>query len=207
MVQLAQHLRTRQNMTKEQILDKVYKEKMQNISILNGSEVCQMDQIQPDHLDSVSSELMPLIQNGEGVLGSATYEDTMTGFQLYHLVVYCPPKLFFFVDQLLSFESSRSILNAYVNLFNSKTVEERTTISQMEEFYHVLADTFDLNYGNILLATSTKARLEAMIDNNWPYFTKNSDFVRKCLLESDCAGTQHIIQKLGKTFLNSQCSA
>ena len=115
-------------------------------------------------------------------------------------------KLFFFLDQLLSFESSRSILNAYVNLFHSKTVKERTTISQMKKFYHVLADTFDLNYGNILLATSTKAGLQTMIDNDWPYFTKNIDFVRKCLLESDCASAQHIIQKLGKTCLNSHCS-
>ena len=51
MVQLAHHFRTKQNMTREQILEKVVQEKIQNSNILKEAGTCSMDQIKPEHLD------------------------------------------------------------------------------------------------------------------------------------------------------------
>ena len=67
----------------------------------------------------------------------------------------------------------------------------------MKEFYGALAKTLDLQYGNILLATSTKAQLQAVIDNDWPFFTNNTDLVKSCLLDSKCSSIKDIIQNLG----------
>ena len=70
----------------------------------------------------------------------------------------------------------------------------------MIEFYEILATTLNLEYGNILLATSTKSQLQAVIDNDWPFFTNNTDLVKICLLDSDCGVIQDIIQDLGIEF-------
>ena len=67
----------------------------------------------------------------------------------------------------------------------------------MKTFYDVLAGTLKLDYGNILLATSTKSQLQALIDNDWPFFTNTTDLLKDCLMNSDCDDIQEIIQELG----------
>ena len=67
----------------------------------------------------------------------------------------------------------------------------------MKVFFHVLAKTLDLQYGNILLATSSKPQLQAVIDNDWPFFTNNTDLVKDCLSDSECESIQNIIRDQG----------
>ena len=48
MVQLAQYLRVKEDLTEEQILDKVIRGKMQNVRILGEQGICSNDQIKPE---------------------------------------------------------------------------------------------------------------------------------------------------------------
>ena len=201
MVQLARHLRVKHDMTKEQILDKVIRGKMLNIRILKESRMCSMeDQISSDFLDEAFPKLVSFV-NEKDLEESATDEDVMIGFEIFHAIVYCPSmdiKLFLFVDQLLSNESSRTIIQTAVNLFRSGVLKDLTGFTEAKQFYQVLVSTLDLQYGNVLLATSTKSQLQAVINNDWPFFTNQTDLVKTCLLDSDCDSLQDIFQKLGR---------
>ena len=201
-IQLARHLREKQNMTSEQVLDKVMQGKMQNIDILQRSGMCFSDQIMEEHIDEA---YLRLVSFGDEVdlEGPATDEDIMTGLKIFQAIVYCPSmdiKVFKFVDKLLSNESSRTIIRTIVNLFHSGSIKDVAKIIKMKEFYMVLASTLNLQYGNILLATSTKSQLQSVIDNDWPFFTNHTDLVKTCLLDSDCETIQNIVEKLGNVF-------
>ena len=192
-------------MTKEQILYHAVREKVNNISILMDEGICSMDQIRLEHLNDVFPKLVPFKESTEHVK-SPKEEDVETGLDLFHAIVYCPSmniKLFQFVDKLLSNESSRTIIHAIVNVFRSKVVQDRTSITQLNMFYGVLAKTLDLQYGNILLATSTKAQLQSVIDNDWPFFTNNTDLVKGCLEGLGCNKLQDAIQNLSITLCNN----
>ena len=63
-----------------------------------------------------------------------------------------------------------------------------------------LAATLNLQYGNILLATSTKSQLQTVRDNDVPFFTNNTDLVKTCILDSECDRLQDVIGDLGKLF-------
>ena len=135
----------------------------------------------------------------------ATDTDIMTGFQLYHLIVYCPSemdmKLYSFVDQLLSIESTRTIILSYANLFHSRVLKGTTSITLAKEFYLELATTLNLRYGNILLATSTKAQLQTVIENDGPLFTNYTDEVKACVMDNKCDRFRDIIGAPGQIYL------
>ena len=143
-------------------MDKVVRGKMQNIRFLGG--ICSNGQIKPDSID-VFPKLVSLDEMGV-LQGPATDQDVMTGLQVYHAIVYCPDmdtNLYIFVDQLLSNESKRTIIQSYTNLFHSGVLKGTTGITLAKAFYMDLAATLKLQYGNILLATSTKSQLQAVI--------------------------------------------
>ena len=106
------------------------------------------------------------------------------------------------IDQLLSVETSRTIIQTIVNLFQSEVVMNDISFTLTSKFYQVLADTIALQYGNILLATSTTAQMQAMFRNKWPFFTNFNDLVEKCLWESSCDTFQDIYQNIGKTIFS-----
>ena len=131
----------------------------------------------------------------------ATDKDILTGFELYHVAVYCPlrdVKLYRFVKNLLSSESIRTIIQSYTNLFHSGVLKGTTSITLAKAFYMDLAATLDLQYGNILLATSTRSQLQVLKDNDAPFFTNNSDLVKTCILDSKCRRLQGILEGKGK---------
>ena len=198
MVQLARKLRM-ENMTSEQIKDKVIREKMQNISILADESLCSYDQIKSQKLDSTISKLVSFTDEEE-TKGLETAVDNETGLELFHAVRYCPSsmviKLFRFVDELLSTQSSGTIIQTFVNLFRSKDLEDLTSFGLAKEFYLVLASTLQLQYGNILLATSPKSQIQSVIDNDWPFFTNSTDLVKSCLKGLGCNKLQDVIQNL-----------
>ena len=199
LVKMAQYLRVNENLTEEQIMDKVVRGKVQNISILSEG-ICANDQIKSGHLDETFPNLVSLGKM-ESQAEPATNEDLRTGFELYHALVSCPVidiKLYSFVNQLLSSESPRTLIQSYANLFRSGVLKGTTSITSATEFYVDLAVTLNLQYGNILLATSTKSQLQAVRDMDGPFFINNSDLVKTCVVESQCDGLQDIIGDLGR---------
>ena len=102
-----------------------------------------------------------------------------------------------FIDRLLSIETARTIIHTMVNLFLSGAITDETSFTLARQFYHVLASTLDLHYGNILLATSTYAQLNAGIRKKLPLFVNYTAQVEKCLLGSNCDTIQDIYENLG----------
>ena len=137
--------------------------------------------------------------------GPATADDVKTGMKIFHAVQYCPSpmvtKLFKFVDELLSTQSSRTIMQTFVNLFRSNNITDVTSFSLAKEFYFVLASTLQLQYGNILLATASKSEIQSVIDNDWPFFTNSTDLVKTCLEDLGCDKLQEFIRNLGILLL------
>ena len=197
-VKLASHLRNEKNMSREQILDKVIRDQRQNISTLSKSS-CTMNQIKSELIKREYPKLVSNVPVKDWEQESITQEDKVTGFEIFHAVVYCSSslsfdfKLFSFVDQLFSLESPRTIIQTFNNMFNSGVI----LTADMEELYFALATTLGLQFENILLATSTKSQLQTVINNGWPFFINNIELVKTCLLESNCTGFRNLIQELG----------
>ena len=101
---------------------------------------------------------------------------------------------------MISTESLRTIIQTLVNTFRSGNLTDKTSFALAKDFYFVLASTFDLQYGNLLLAASTRSQLQEELDNDWPFFTNNTQLVRNCSKDSDCEGTQDILNRLGNSI-------
>ena len=181
-------------MTRKQILDKVIQEKVNFASFLKELGMCSFDQVQSEHINELFAQLLPIADNSTLDRAATTNEDLRMGFELYHSIVFCPTKLYLYVDRLLSYETSRTIIHSYVNLFHSKIIKDKATIRLMNKFYDILAATMDLEYGNISMATLTKAQLRAAVDNEWPFFANNTKLVKNCLEFSECDIIQNVIQ-------------
>ena len=200
MVQLAKELRL-QNMTKKEILKEVIIRKSQTSVMTKADEMCLMGQINKEQNEVFSKVLSSLHKRD----GEPIVEDIETGYELFHVVMFCSPMVFntySMIDQLLSFETTRAIILATVNLFQSGAITDETTFALTRQFYQVLADTLDMQYGNILLATMTSEQMQAAIRNKWPFFNKNTAFVEKCLQGSTCDTLQGLYQNLGKAILS-----
>ena len=113
-------------------------------------------------------------------------------------------KLYQFINDLISNESSRTIIQTIVNLFLARTVsvtDDDGSLASVKQFYDKMASTLGLQYGNILLATSTNAQLKSTLESDWPFFGDSAVFVEKCLVESKCDELQNIFSSLGNPFL------
>ena len=174
---------------------------IKDIQILEKKGICSTGQVKPENQMEALSKLVANV-NTYKIDVPPSKEDIKNGYELFQAIVYCPAmaiKLFRFVDQLLSSESSRTIIQTFVNLIQSGVLTDRTSFTLAKQFYKVLASTLDLQHGNVLLATSTNAHLKAA-RNGWPFFANNTDLVERYLQESHCDGIQDIFQNLGMKF-------
>ena len=163
--------------------------------------MCSMGQISPNNQKRVTL-------NTNSSDGPPSEEYIKTGYKLFQAMVFCPTmsiRLFRFVDQLVSRESPRTIIHTFVNLFRSGAITDKISFTLAKQFYLQLASTLNLQYGNVLLATSTNAQLQAAIRDDLPFFANNSDLVEKYLNESHFNGIQDIFKKLGNVMLFSCC--
>ena len=181
-------------------MEEVILKKVQNIRILENVDMCSIERVRPMKQKAAFSKLVSYV-NMDKVDGTPLEEDIKIGYNLLHAIVYCPAamviKQFRFIDQLLASESSRTIIHSYVNFFQPGATTDETSFTLAKQFYFILASRLNLQYGNVLLATSTKAQLQAVIRNDWPFFANNTDLIEKCLQESHCDEIQGIFQKLG----------
>ena len=162
-----------------------------------------MGQLNPDYQNGVFSKVLSIARTAaRGV--QITDEDIETGYDLHQAVLFCPPmmvfKLYTFIEQLLSQETSRTIIQTVVNLFHSNVITDETSFKLAKHFYQVFASTIDLQYENILLATSANAQLETIKSKDWPFL---SNLTEKCLIESNCSSLLKIYQNLGKFCFSS----
>ena len=183
-------------------MEEVIRQKRKTIQILEEARMCTLGQVKPENQRKAFSILDALSANTTNGEGPPSDEDIKTGSELFFVIVYCPTtvtiKLFRFVDQLLSSESSRTIIQSFVNLFRLGAIkDDETALMVARQFFYVFASSLNLQFGNVLLATSTNAQLQAVIRNDWPFFANNTEMVEKCLQKSQCDIIQDILQKLG----------
>ena len=186
------------------MLEEVIREKLQNIKVLEEDGMCSMEQVKPEKQSYVLSKLLPKGNIPTVTEGPPSVEDIKRGYQFFNAMVYCPDawtlKVFRFVNQMLSSVSLRTIIQTSVNLLQSGTITDERSLALAKQFYNILASTLNLQYGKVLVATSTKADLQAVLTNGWPLFLNFTDLVAKCLQDSHCDGIQDIIQNLGTQF-------
>ena len=160
--------------------------------------MCALGQVKADKQADVFSKLVFNVNTSNT---QPSDEDIEAGYELFHAVIFCPAmtlKMYDFIDHLLSNETSRTIIQTIVHLFQSGTIADEESIKLAKEFYSVFASTLDLQYGNILLAASTTAQLQECLRNNCPFLTNNTNAVYKCLQESNCDIDSNIHQNHGK---------
>ena len=130
-----------------------------------------------------------------------TNEDMKAGFVIYSATVFCantPKQLYKFFFNLVSKETPRSMLLALVNTVRSKSVKDFSNQLQLNRFYFAMDRVLKLMYGDILVATSSKADLQGMINNGWPFFTNNTEMVKKCILGNFCKAVPMVTKSLRK---------
>ena len=164
--------------------------------------MCWQGQINPYQQNNSFSTLVPLKNSVNKNDEPPSDEDLRTGYKLFHAVVYCPPpseiRLYSFVDHLLLTESPRTIIQTFVNLFRSGAVTDERSLALAKQFYYVLVSVFNLQYGNVLLTTTKKAQVKAMLENGWPFFGQNYEEVKRCFnTSSQCKGIQDSLLELG----------
>ena len=108
-------------------------------------------------------------------------------------------------DWLISWGGRRTLLYATVNTIQagirggsqgtdniSSKNKEKVSI-----FYQALEKTFDLQFGKILLAVSSKDQLQFMLDQSWPVFANLTVELGLCLNGTRCTQITEAIQTLG----------
>ena len=161
--------------------------------------MCSSGQVRSSARSKVFSKLMFNASTSQ-TSGEISEEDIKTGYELFHAIIFCPAmtfKMYTFIDQLLSNETSRTITHAIVHLLQSGAITDRTSFTSAKQFYQVLASTLDLQYGDILLATSSNPQREAALKRGLPFFLNHTDPVKRCILESNCDALGGIFQNIG----------
>ena len=102
------------------------------------------------------------------------------------------------IDQLLSVETTRTIIQTIVNLSQPGAITDEISFILTKRFYQVLADNLDLQYKNILLASSTSAQIQSVNWNKGPFFTSDTDLDKKSLQNAQFDFIQDFYQSLGK---------
>ena len=71
------------------------------------------------------------------------------------------------------------------------------TKEKVSLFYKALDKIFDLQFGKILLAVSSKEELQFMFDKDWPFFGNLTSELGHCLNGTRCTEITQAIQNLG----------
>ena len=201
-VQLARQIRL-QNMTDEKVMENIILGKIKAFKAQDRETVCSLNQVTANFQNEVFSRIM-MDLSIDTTKGSPSDEDIITGYKLFLTISYRPDvmfKLWRFVNQMISSESSRTVIHTFTNLFRSGTIRDKTSFNLAKMFYYKLESTLSLEYGNILLATMTNAQKEAMIRNEWPFLKRNEEIFKNCILESNCDRVQDVFKELGMLLL------
>ena len=194
-----------QNMSEDKIFKEVFHQKLQNINSLDLNTKCSMGQIKPNYQRVEFSKLVKTLKSSKTSTGPPTDDDIKSGLRLFRVLVYCSSsmalELYQFIDHLIFHESKRTLIHTVINIFLKGAITDKASYNLVGQFYQEMTTVLDLQYGNVLFATSTKAQLETALDNSLPFFGNHTDLVDDCLHKSNCERISTIFQALGIVFL------
>ena len=169
----------------EEDVRQVLEVKLSNKRFLNNSDVwCFDGQIKETYHSKIFDEILRELNYNEtdqDDVDSEEYDlnDLKAGFLMFSSIVFCPKtvrdlKLYNFLDDLISNESPRTLIQGIVNTLGSKDLDGKSS-KNLDDFFQALNDMMALKFGKILLASSSPAKLKSMLDRGLPYVTKYKD--------------------------------
>ena len=198
MVQLASKARL-SNMSTDYVIKEVTKKKKELITtkLFDYTSICSGGQVKQEHQSKLFGNInMGLTMQETDII--AKEEDIQTGFMLYSSLISCSESvaLYKFLHSLFSTQSPRTIIQATVNTIESDNLRERISRTRINQVYLLLDDIFHLQYGKILLASSSPSQLAAILAKDWPYFSHNSQEINECLGGASCQGITDIMHQI-----------
>lgn len=131
-------------------------------------------------------------------------EDFLNGAKIFFATIFCPNslslELLSFFQRMVKSQSPRSVIKIVVDTIQSGDINNRESKKSVNELYLALEMEFDLQYGRVLLALSSKEELEEMLSKEWPFFGKYSQELTLCLNGTRCDRLNDIIATLGMIF-------
>ena len=126
------------------------------------------------------------------------HTDLKTGFMMFSAIIFCPStildlKLFKFLDELISNQSPRTLIQGIVNTLGSEDLDRRSS-AKLNHFFQALDDIMDFKLGKILLGSSSPAKLQSMLYSGLPYITKYRDEIEMSLNSTNGSNMQSILE-------------
>ena len=115
-----------------------------------------------------------------------TEENIMTGIKIYSAMVFCSREMlqsYRFIKKSILDQSLNTLLISTVNTIESEKLKEYETKKAFNQFYHILRETYDLRFGDILLLLSSPSQLNRMIKMERPYFNHEQE---NCIIYGKC---------------------
>ena len=209
MVQVARKARE-QGTSREALLELTLKEKMkQDWFLQDFQSKCKRGHLRSDNYETVFTDIVAGL-NRYDKAGTATAEDDVTGFMMFSFVIYCPESvinLYQFIDNLTSNQSKRTVLQATLNTIWSGDLKNTLYERRIDGYYNALEKLLKLDYGKILLASASRAKLKSIIENEMPFFRNYSEEVNQCLggcaeasCRNKCEGLNALMESLGRNL-------
>ena len=111
-----------------------------------------------------------------------------------------------FFNRLINTQSPRVVIRTLVDTIQLGDSNDREIKKGLNDLYLALEEEFDLQYGKVLIALSSKEKVEEMLDKDWPFFDKYRQEVNLCLNGTTCNSLKDIIASLGKEMPQFQIS-
>ena len=186
MVEVAAQARGK-GISRETLINTTMQLKVHNTSFLQFYEKCESYQLEKDKQNKVFDEINTLLNDRKNETVNdedLNDEDLQTGIMVFYTIVYCninQMKLFKFLGNLTFSEGQRTIIRSLVNTIESGKLKDIVDDDKVNGFYKTVDKVFKLNYGKILLATSSRGSLEDMVERKLPYFEPFLEELTGCL--------------------------
>ena len=204
MVELARQARI-QGIPTEVLVERA----LNNEKITWESRYCYEGQLRETASEHFFGDLEISVKSMESS-ASLKNEDLYMGAKILFAMKFCPPqmslRLLIFFKEMFKSQSSVSIIRTIVDTIQSGILEDEDSRSKLNELYLVVEEEFDLQYGKVLLALSSKEQIEELLGKDWPFFVKYSKEVDHCLRGISCDNLIDIIATLGKKTHHSEQS-
>ena len=92
-------------------------------------------------------------------------------------------------------------MQTVINTLESGRLDEIVDRTMVLEFFQALNRVFQLEYGKVLLAISSRHELEEMMERGLPYWANFTEEVASCLNGTNCEGMRKLVETLGRVFI------
>ena len=171
--------------------------------IMNFDEWCFNGQIKDKYQDEMIEEVFDELgyddtEREERDTEKNDRSDLKTGFIMFSAIVFYPStvldiQLYNFLDDLISNESPRTLIYGIVNTLGSKDLDRKTS-TNLNDFFNDLDSMISFEFGKILLALSSPAEIESMLQKGLPYMTKYKGDIEMSLNGTDISDVHDIVK-------------